>query len=109
VKPQFGSQQRDWYSTHEFIEAYQSQANLGPIPAAGTPSWCALDDSDPRKLLALALDGEHHVLRCEVAQIAECAASREISAAWDWGLIGRQIRQRNEFFASRPWLRRTDT
>jgi hypothetical protein len=40
--PQLGSQQRDWWSTHEFLEAYLAQANLGPIPAAGTPNWCAL-------------------------------------------------------------------
>jgi hypothetical protein len=104
--PQLGSQQRDWWETHEYLEAYLAQANLGPIPAAGTPNWCALEFSDPRKLLALAIDGEHHVLRCEVAQRASCDASSEISAAADWGHIGRHIRQVNEFYEQKPYLRR---
>lgn len=104
--PRLGSQQRDWWSTHEYLEAYRAQANLGPIPAAGTPGWCALEFDDPRKLLALALDGEHYVLRCEVAQSAMAEASRAVSGAADWPKVAREIQQLNNFRASRPWARR---
>jgi hypothetical protein len=40
-----------------------------------------MSDGDPRKLLALAVDGEHHVLRKEVAQTARAEASRAVSGA----------------------------
>jgi Protein of unknown function (DUF2742) len=101
-----GSQQRDWYSTHLFLEAYRAQANCGPIPAAGTPSWRSLEFNDPRKLLSLALDGEHHVLRCEVAQSAMADGSRAVSAAADWKQVGREVQQRASFRAERPWMSR---
>jgi hypothetical protein len=100
------SRQVSWWDTHEYLDAYLAQANLGPIPAAGTPAWRELDDSDPRKLLALAVAGEHHILRTEVAQSAMADASRAVSAAADWGQVAREVRQRNEFYAERPYLRR---
>jgi hypothetical protein len=100
------SQQVSWWETHLFIEAAIAQANLGPIPAAGTPAWRELDDSDPRKLLALAASGVHHCLRVDAAQSAMADASRAVSAAADWGRIGRRIREHNEFYVARPWLRR---
>jgi hypothetical protein len=100
------SQQVNWWETHRFIEAAIAQANLGPIPAAGTLAWCELDDSDPRKLLALAVAGEHHVLRVEVAQSAMADASRAVSDAADWPKVAREIQQRNAFYSDKPWLRR---
>ena len=57
-------------------------------------------------MLALAVAGEHHVLRVEVAQTAQAEASRAVSAAADWPKVAREIKQRNDFYASRPWLRR---
>ncbi|WP_242657228.1 DUF2742 domain-containing protein [Mycobacterium talmoniae] len=72
---------------HEFITALVDQANS--LPAAGTPAWCALADSDPRKLLALAAAGEHHVLRMEVAQTAMADAGAAISAAENWATVAR--------------------
>lgn len=87
------SQQRAWWPVHEFISALTQQTG-GPLPGAGTPEWCALADGDPRKLLALALDGEHHVLRIETAQIARAEASREIAAAADWSGLARRITSR---------------
>lgn len=81
------SQQRSWWSVHVFVAALVSQAEN--LPAAGTPSWCALPDSDPRKLLALAVDGEHHVLRVEMAQEALADASRSVAASADWRDVGR--------------------
>jgi hypothetical protein len=101
-----GSQQVSWWETHRFIEAVLAQANLGPLPWAGTPTWCELSDGDPRKLLAIAIAGEHHVLRVEACQEARAQASHAISAAADWTQISREIRQLNDFHATRPWLRR---
>jgi hypothetical protein len=102
-----GSQQVSWWETHRFLETVLAQANFGPLPRAGSPAWCALADGDPRKLLALAVDGEHHVLRVEVAQSAMAEASRAVSAAADWPGIARETQQRSEFRAARPWLRRS--
>lgn len=102
----FESQQVSWSETHRFIDAVLSQANAGALPSAGTPAWCAMSDGDPRKLLSLALDGEHHVLRKEVAQAALADASRAVSAATDWSELGREIKRRADFYTSRPWLRR---
>lgn len=98
------SQQVSWWSVHEFITALTAKAN--DLPYAGTPAWCALSDNDPRKLLALAVAGEHHVLRAETAQEVRADASKAVAAAADWPAIGREIRQRSEFYAQRPWLRR---
>lgn len=89
------SQQRSWWPVHEFLEAVLQQANCGPLPAAGTPSWCELADGDPRKLLAVAIDGEHHVLRVETAQEQCAEASKVIAAAVDWPQISREIRRRS--------------
>lgn len=51
------SQQASWWPTHEFLAAVLVQVNTGPLPIAGTPSWCALAGDDPNKLLALAVAG----------------------------------------------------
>jgi hypothetical protein len=100
------SQQVSWWPVHEFLEAVLAQANVGPLALAGTPAWTSLSDVDPRKLLALAAEGEHHVLRKEVAQAAHAEASRAISGAADWSAVSREIRQRATFFQDRPWLKR---
>lgn len=86
---QIGSRQVSWSVVHEFITALVDQANN--LPAAGTPAWCQLSDSDPRKLLALAVAGQHHVLRVETAQQAMADASREISTAAAWSAIGQRV------------------
>jgi hypothetical protein len=101
-----GSQQVSWEETHRFIEAVLTSANFGLLPWAGTPEWCAMSDGDPRKLLALALSGEHHVLRVEVAQTALAEASRAVSGAASWSNVSREMQRRKEFYASRPWMRR---
>lgn len=103
---ELASQQRAWWPCHEFLKAVLAQANVGPLPQAGTPEWCELSDGDPRKLLALAVDGEHHVLRIETAQEACAEASRGVSAAVDWTCIAREVRQREDFYGRHPWLRR---
>jgi hypothetical protein len=73
---------------------------------AGTPSWAALADGDPRKLLALAVAGEHHILRMETAQAAQADAATAISQTADWAKVASEIRQRSEFRAAHPWARR---
>jgi len=100
------SAQVSWEETHRFIEVALARTNAGALPAAGTPEWCAISDDDPRKLLALAVAGEHHVLRVDVAQTALAQASRDVSAAAHWSKIGREVKQLNEFRSSRPWLKR---
>jgi hypothetical protein len=98
------SQQVSWWDVHLFVE--QLLAEVGDWPMAGTPEWCALDDDDPAKTAALLDAAQHWILRVETCQAAECEASSDVSAAADWGQIGRQIRQHNEFYAEKPWLRR---
>lgn len=95
------SQERDWWPVHQFVEAVVRQANYGPLPAAGTPSWCALAAGDPRKLLSVAVEGEHHVLRIEAAQEAAAEASKAIAAAEDWPAVARSIRSRNAAYIPR--------
>lgn len=95
------SQQRAWWPVHQFIEAVVQQANYGPIPAAGTAAWCSLADGDPRKLLAVAIDGEHHVLRVETAQEASAQAAHAFSAAEDWSAIAHSIRRRQGTYIPR--------
>ncbi|GFG71849.1 DUF2742 domain-containing protein [Mycolicibacter senuensis] len=86
------SRQVAWWPTHQFLTEYLAKSNLGDLPAAGTPRWCALADGDPRKLAALAVGGEHFVLRCEIAQEAAAEASKAIAAAEDWPVVARLIR-----------------
>jgi Protein of unknown function (DUF2742) len=73
---------------------------------AGTPAWCALDNDDPRKLAALFDAAQQWALRVETCQEAQCEASRDVSAAEDWSAISQEIKDRREFYAARPWLRR---
>ncbi|WP_205874447.1 DUF2742 domain-containing protein [Mycobacterium camsae] len=101
------SQQVSWEPVHAFLQAALAQANTGPLPWAGTPAWCELADGDPRKLLALAAAGEHHVLRVEACQAARAEASRAVSNACNWARVSRDIQQRRSFYMERPWLRRT--
>lgn len=86
------SREVSWWATHQFIEAAVAQANCGPLPAAGTPAWCALSDGDPRKLLALAVAGEHHVLRLEIGQEHLADAAKAIAGAVDCTALAQQIR-----------------
>lgn len=83
-----------WWPVHEFVAALLSQVN--DLPTAGTPAWCTLGDGDPRKLLAVAVAGEHHVLRVEMAQEASAEASKAIAAGQDWPLLARILQQRED-------------
>lgn len=94
------SQEVNWWATHEFITALVEQATT-VLPWAGTPSWSALHDDDPRKLLALAVAGEHHVLRVEVAQAVRAQAAEDVWTGEDWSQVARQVQRRREIDAMR--------
>lgn len=87
------SQEVSWWATHEFIT--ELVAHTANLPAAGTPAWSALSDDNPTKLIALAVAGEHHVLRVETAQIAAAEASRDIAEANDWSVQANRLRGRS--------------
>lgn len=91
-----GSQQVSWWRVHLFVEALVAQTNAGPIPGAGTPAWAALPDGDPRKLLALVVAGEHHVLRTEIAQELRAHAAEDIWTGEDWTQVASQVARRKE-------------
>ena len=78
----------------------------GVWPAAGTPAWCDLPDDDPAKLAALLDAAQHWALRVETCQAAQCEASRDISAAYDWAALSVWLRRHREFYAAHPYLKR---
>jgi len=98
------SQQVSWWDTHVFIA--ELVAHYNNVPVAGTPRWCALDGSDPRKLIAVAIDGVHHVLRKETAQQARAEASRDVCSSADWAFIARSVQRIANLRESRPWMNR---
>ncbi|WP_083420365.1 DUF2742 domain-containing protein [Mycolicibacterium llatzerense] len=100
------SRQVAWWPVHEFIEAAVAQANCGPLPTPGTPAWCALADGDPRKLLALAAAGEHHVLRTETAQEIWAEAAKSIAESQDWDAVRRDSRRRAQATRSGAFIPR---
>ena len=98
------NQQVSWWDVHEFVAPHLDA--VGSYPMAGTPAWCALDDTDPRKWAALLDAAQHWALRVETCQEAEIEASHAISAALDWGRIGRYLRDEAEFYKQKPYLKR---
>ncbi len=97
------NQQVSWWDVHEFVAPYLDAA----APMAGTPAWCDLPDTDPAKWAALLDAARHWALRVETCQQAECEASQAISAAYDWAAISVEIRRHREFYAAKPYLKRT--
>lgn len=100
-----GARSVSWWETYVFVDALVRQQG-NTLPTAGTPEWCGLAEGDPRKLLALAAAGVHHVLRIEIAQQEQAAAAKAISAAADWSGIAGEVRRRHDFYGSKPWLKR---
>lgn len=98
------SQQVAWWPVHEFIAAIV--ANVTELPYPGTPAWCELADGDPRKLLALAAAGEHHILRVETAQEARAEASKAIAAATNWPQVARNHHRHANAVASGAYIER---
>ncbi|GAB3029441.1 DUF2742 domain-containing protein [Mycobacterium bourgelatii] len=96
----------NWSAVNEFVQPHLDRVG-GYFPTVGSPEWCALADDDPAKIAAVLNAGQHWALHLELAQQARCDASKAISAAEDWGTVSRQIQQRREFYAEKPWLRRS--
>lgn len=90
------SQEVNWWATHLFLEAAVAQANCGPLPTAGTPAWAELADGDPRKLLSLAVAGEHHVLRVQIGQEQRAQAAEDVWQGENWTDLARQVQRRRE-------------
>jgi hypothetical protein len=99
-----GSRAVSWLSVHDFVVPRLSQ--VGDWPMVGTPAWCQLDDHDPVKWAALLDAAQHFAVRVETCQQARADASRDLSASEDWLAVAQEIRDRTEFYAARPWLRR---
>ena len=93
-----------WWPVHEFVSPMLT--SVGTWPTVGTPEWCALPDNDARKIAAIYEAAQHWALRLESSQAARAEASRDISDAADWYAVAREINQRAEFYAARPWLKR---
>jgi hypothetical protein len=96
------SRQVTWWSVHEYVLPRLTAA----WPMAGTPEWCDLPDTDPRKLAALHDAAQHWALRVEACQLAMSDAGSEISAAENWSRIAQHIRDRAEFEGEHPWAKR---
>ncbi|MBO0882043.1 MAG: DUF2742 domain-containing protein, partial [Mycobacterium sp.] len=99
------SRQVDWWSVHTWVAA--ALAAAGSWPMAGTVEWCALDDTDLRKVAALFDAAEHWILRVETCQQAECDASHEVSAAADWAVIACDQLRHVRAVASGAYIPRT--
>lgn len=101
------SRQVSWWSVHEFVAAAIDRAAVKDWPVAGTPAWCALADSDPRKLAAILVNGEYWSLRDETSQQMQATAASDIAAGTDnWGRVASEMRSLAEFRAARPWMKR---
>lgn len=98
------AQSVSWWDVHEFVAPLLAQ--VGSWPIVGTPAWCNLADDHPAKIAALYSAAEHWALRVETCQQAECDASHDVSAAEDWGALGRRRREHREWLATHPWGRR---
>lgn len=101
------SQQVSWWTVHEFVEPLL--AGVGAWPMAGTPEWCALDDTDPVKTAALLDAAQHWALRVDTYQEQRCEAGRAVAGAFDWSTFSRKNLQRNSFYEARPWLKRVQS
>jgi hypothetical protein len=94
-----GSAQVSWWDVHLWVQPHLDAA--GPLPIAGTPQWCALSDTDPRKLVALPDFAQHWALRVETCQQAHAEASHAVSAAADWSAIATEIYRRRDSYIPR--------
>jgi hypothetical protein len=94
-----GSPQVSWWSVHQWVQPYLDAA--GSLPMAGTPEWCDLDDTDPRKAVALLDAAQHWSLRVETCQHAHAQASHAVSAAANWSAIATEIFRRRGAYIPR--------
>jgi hypothetical protein len=91
---QIQSSQVSWWAVHECVQPYLDAA--GPLPMAGSPQWCDLDDTDPVKVAALFDAAQHWALRVETCQEHLAEASRDISVGLS-GIAGEISRRRENY------------
>lgn len=106
MMPGVESRRVSWWPVHEFLAAALGQMEAAP-PLAGTPAWLALADGDPAKLLAVAMAGEHHILRMEIGQDQQAEASKAVAASTDWPQVAREISSRAAATRSGAYIPRT--
>ena len=93
-----------WWSVHEFVDRWL--VTVDDWPLAGTPEWCQLSDTDPRKWCALLDAAQHWSLRIETCQESRAEASRAIAGAVDWPKLANELTQLRAWRAARPWSKR---
>nr|WP_321182435.1 DUF2742 domain-containing protein [Mycobacterium kansasii] len=98
------SHQVGWWDVHLYVSPLLAAAVSWPM--IGTPAWCQLDDTDPAKVAAVYDAAQHWALRVETAQEARAEASRDISAAEDWGAVARGIRRHADAVRSGAYIPR---
>lgn len=84
-----------WFEVFKFVERWvrsKSSEDLDlHLPIAGTPQWCAMPDTDARKLMAVILGGIREALNHEVVQEHRAAASQAVASSTDWSTIARRV------------------
>ncbi len=98
-----------WPPVHDYVARLAAQfgVDLGDrLPYPGTLAWLALPDDSPAKKVALLRCASERVLHLEIYQESRAEASKAVAAAVDWPAISREIHQRSDFYAAKPWLRR---
>ncbi|WP_199253861.1 DUF2742 domain-containing protein [Mycolicibacterium mengxianglii] len=101
------SQQVSFYEVTKFVDEQLSRSRENASwPMVGSPAWAVLDDYDPAKWAAILDAARHWALRLEANQTAWCDASRAVAAANDWGGTASSVHRREQFHASKPWMRR---
>lgn len=98
------SQQVSWWAVHEFVVPRLQQA--GDWPLVGTPAWCLLETRDPRKWAAVLDAAQHWALRVETCQEHARDAAHAVAGSVDWSALASQLRDRDDFYRARPWLKR---
>lgn len=99
----------NWEAVRDFVYRLPARPNTTII--AGSPEWCALDDTDPAKLAALITAGSRWVLEEEIDQLARRREAQKAMALGlleelPWKKIRQQMADRDAFYKKNPDLRR---
>ena len=76
------SRQVAWFEVYTFVVSLL--ARTPSWPAAGTPEWCLLDDTNPRKTAAVLDAGVHWALKIDTEQTAQAELSQNLSTNTEW-------------------------
>lgn len=87
------SRQVNHFEVHQLVVPVLDA--VGDYPPAGTPAWCLLGESDPRKWAAVLDAGRHWALRVDCEQTVRAEASRAVAESADWSAVARGVRRRS--------------